>query len=643
MVMQSYRSRRFAAGAEVSPDGGTHFRVWAPQRRRVVLMLHTLGTSIQLAPDGHGYFATHVRESGPGTLYSYQLDDDARLYPDPASRFQPEGPHGPSEVVDATYPWTDGSWQGISLYGQVFYELHIGTFTPEGTYQAAERELPALRELGVTCLEVMPLAEFPGRFGWGYDGVDLFAPVHLYGRPEDLRRFIDRAHATGLGVILDVVYNHLGPDGNYLEAFSPHYFTDRYPNEWGRSIDFDGPDSGPVREFFAANAAYWIGEYHFDGLRLDATQSVIDRSPRHILAEISAAARSAAGRRSIALIAENEPQQTRLVRPVEAGGYGIDALWNDDFHHTSAVAATGRSEAYYSDYTGRPQELISAAKWGFLYQGQRYAWQRKRRGTPALDLSPAAFVTFLENHDQVANSACGKRLSQLTAPGVYRALSALFLLMPGTPMLFQGQEFASSKPFLYFADHEPELAGRVREGRAEFLAQFPSICDWMAHAALPDPSAPETFERCKLDFSEREEHAATYSLYRDLLALRRTDGAFRDQGRRQRLDGAVLGSDAFVLRFFNPALNSDYAGGAPGEDRLLLVNLGRDLRLESVAEPLLAPPSEARWRLRWSSEHPRYGGVGAPSIEDEDGIWRLPARSAVVMAPEPGPLSEGET
>jgi maltooligosyltrehalose trehalohydrolase len=226
---------------------------------------------------------------------------------------------------------------------------------------------------------------------------------------------------------------------------------------------------------------------------------------------------------------------------------------------------------------------------------------------------------------------------------VYRALSALFLLMPGTPMLFQGQEFASSKPFLYFADHEPELAGRVREGRAEFLAQFPSICDWMAHAALPDPSAPETFERCKLDFSEREEHAATYSLYRDLLALRRTDGAFRDQGRRQRLDGAVLGSDAFVLRFFNPALNSDYAGGAPGEDRLLLVNLGRDLRLESVAEPLLAPPSEARWRLRWSSEHPRYGGVGAPSIEDEDGIWTLPARSAAVMAPEPGPLSEGET
>jgi maltooligosyltrehalose trehalohydrolase len=527
----------------------------------------------------------------------------------------------------------------VTPLGQVLYELHVGTFTPEGTFEAAARELQSLRDLGITCIELMPVAEFAGRFGWGYDGVDLFAPKHEYGRPDDLRRLIDRAHAVGLGVILDVVYNHLGPDGNYLEAFAPDYFTDRHPNEWGRAINFDGDRSGPVREFFVANAVHWIHEYHFDGLRLDATQSIIDSSPVHVIAEISRAARQAAGGRSILLVAENEPQEARLARSEARGGYGLDALWNDDFHHSAVVAVTGRSEAYYSDHRGAPQELISAAKWGFLFQGQRYAWQQKRRGTPALDLPPWAFVTFIENHDQVANSSRGFRLAALTTPGRYRALTALLLLMPATPMLFQGQEFASSRPFLYFADHREDLALQVRRGRVEFLRQFPNIADPAMRERLRDPGDPETFASSKLDLGERERHRGVYALHHDLLELRRTDDAFAAQGAGRRLDGAVLGSEAFVLRFFADARDGAEANATPGApragDRLLMVNVGRDLRLDVAPEPLLAPPSGRQWSVRWSSEDPAYGGDGTPEIESESGSWRLPGHAAVVLAPAP--------
>jgi maltooligosyltrehalose trehalohydrolase len=631
--MQSFRSRRLGAGAEIVPGSGVRFSVWAPHRRRVTVVTRNPAGKVELESERDGYFSTDVPDARVGTLYHFQLDDDSKLYPDPASRFQPDGPHGPSEVIDPKFPWTDSDWPGISPHGQVLYELHIGSFTPDGTYEAASRELQALSDLGVTCVELMPVAEFAGRFGWGYDGVDLFAPMHHYGRPEDLRRFVDRAHEVGLGVILDVVYNHLGPDGNYLESFSPDYFTDRYANEWGKSINFDGPHSEPVREFFVSNAAYWIEEYHFDGLRLDATQSIVDQSPRHIIAEIADATRAAARPRSVLLVGENEPQRARLARPGTEGG--LDALWNDDFHHSAVVAVTGRAEAYYSDYQGSPQELISAAKWGFLYQGQRYAWQKGRRGTPALDLSPAAFVTFIENHDQVANSSRGMRLAQLTTPGRYRALSALLLLLPSTPMLFQGQEFASSKPFLYFADHKPEVAALVRRGRVEFLSQFSSLQDPAIRERLRDPSDPETFQQCKLDFAERWRHAGVYALYRDLLALRRSETAFRDQGRGRRLDGAVLGHDALLLRFFvTPAGEAGRDEQMTG-DRLLLLNLGRDLRLEPAPEPLLAPPERCRWTVRWSSEDPAYGGNGTPSVEDDHGNWRLPGHSAVVMNPVP--------
>ena len=339
---------------------------------------------------------------------------------------------------------------------------------------------------------------------------------------------MDHAHALGLGVILDVVYNHVGPDGNFLAKFSPDYFTDRYSTDWGPAINFDGEYSGPVREFFLANAGYWIDEFHFDGLRLDATQEIYDQSAEHILAAIAQQVRQSARGRATILVAENEPQQTKLVRPPAQGGYGLDALWNDDFHHSATVALTSHNEAYYADYHGTPQEFISALKWGYLYQGQWYTWQKQRRGTPTFGLKPATFVTFLQNHDQIANSGTGLRCHQLTSPGRYRAMTALMLLGPGTPMLFQGQEFAASSPFFYFADHNAELAPLVRRGRAEFLSQFPSLACPAMQSRLPDPGDPRTFEQSKLDFSERQQHAETYALHRDLLKLRRQDPVLRE-------------------------------------------------------------------------------------------------------------------
>ncbi|HEX3128063.1 MAG TPA: malto-oligosyltrehalose trehalohydrolase [Thermoanaerobaculia bacterium] len=608
-------SRRLPIGAEVVPEG-VHFRVWAPRRRRVEVV-HDAGTA-ELEGEGDGYFSGLMEGIGAGALYRYRLDGGG-AFPDPASRFQPEGPHGRSRVVDpSTFEWTNRDWPGVEPEGQILYEMHVGTFTREGTWEAAARELPELARLGITVVEMMPITEFPGRFGWGYDGVDLFAPSHLYGEPDDLRRFVDRAHAAGIGVILDVVYNHFGPDGNYLRQFSDSYFTDRHENDWGDAINFDGEDAGPVREFYLANAGYWIDEFHFDGLRLDATQDIHDASAEHILAAVVRRVRETARGRTTFLVAENEPQETRLVRPLERGGYGIDALWNDDFHHSAQVALTGRNEAYYTDYLGTAQELISAVKYGYLYQGQRYSWQKQRRGSPGLDLPPWAFVSYLQNHDQVANSGQGERCHRLSDPGRFRAMTALLLLAPATPMLFQGQEFCSSAPFLYFADHNPELAEAVRKGRLEFLSQFPSLADPEVQAVIATPHDPATFERCKLDFAERERHAGCYALHRDLLRLRREDAAFLG-----RMDGAVLTSDALVLRFFDPE-----------GDRLLLVNLGRDLHLVPAPEPLLAPPEDRRWEILWSSEDPEYGGSGAPPPEDEEEGWRIPGHAAVVLRPK---------
>jgi maltooligosyltrehalose trehalohydrolase len=608
-------------------DSGVHFRVWAPIRKTVDVLIEG-GESVRLEAEGSGYFSGLVASahdgsrSRAGSRYRYRLDG-GEAFPDPASRFQPEGPHGPSEVVDpAAFKWTDQQWRGVTLPGQVIYEMHIGTFTKEGTWRSAQEHLPQLAETGITVLEVMPVAEFPGRFGWGYDGVQLFAPTHLYGAPGDFRRFVDRAHSLGLGVVLDVVYNHLGPDGNYIPEFAPQYFSSAICTDWGPAINFDGQDSGPVREFCIANACYWIDEFHLDGLRLDATQDIHDTSENHILRAMAREARQRASPRDIIFIAENEPQQVQLVKPPDQGGYGLDGLWNDDFHHSAMVALTGHNEAYYTDYLGTPQEFISAVKYGYLYQGQRYKWQEKRRGSAGLDMHPASLITFIQNHDQVANSAYGARCHMLAAPGKLRAITALLLLGPGTPMLFQGQEFAASSPFLYFADQKAALSDMIGQGRIEFLAQFRSLATPEMAERFSDPASLATFERCKLDHSERETHREAYELHRDLLKLRR-DPVLHAQKRRG-VDGAVLAPEAFLLRFF----------GENGDDRLLLVNLGRDLHLDPAPEPLLAPPADSEWTTLWSSEHPRYGGTGTPQLDTEEN-WRIPGYAAVLLKPEP--------
>jgi maltooligosyltrehalose trehalohydrolase len=606
-------------GADLTSTGAVRVRVWAPNHDAVSVVMDGRDTPLAAEPCG---YRSGVVPGRAGSRYGFRFPGDDRVYPDPASRFQPEGPHALSEVVDpAAYEWRDEAWAGLSLPGQVLYELHVGTYTPEGTWRAAARHLPRLRDLGVTAIQMMPVAEFDGEFGWGYDGVAWFAPTRLYGRPDDLRAFVDAAHQLGLGVVLDVVYNHLGPSGNYLSRFASGYVSNRYQNEWGDAIDFEGPEARPVRDFVLANVEYWIREFHIDGFRLDATQQIFDASPTHILSELAARARSTTDR-GVLLTAENEPQHTRLIRGPDEGGYGLDAMYNDDFHHAARVALTGIREAYYSDYEGSSRELLGAARWGFLFQGQHYSWQNAARGTPALDRRPEQFVCFIENHDQVANFGNGSRLNGLAAPGNLRALTALLLLMPATPLLFQGQEWGSKAPWNYFAAHRGSLGTSVREGRRAFMAQFKRLAASDATASQPDPTARGTFEACRLDHRLDEHEKRLWQLHQDLLALRRTDPVFGALP-RERPEGATLNDDAFLLRF-----------GRGADVRLLVVNLDNDLVLARAAEPLVAPPEGTTWSLLWSSESPAYGGGGTPPPEPDR--WLIPGHAAVVLAPGAG-------
>lgn len=617
--------RQAPIGAEtIAETSATHFRVWANNHSNVEVVFDDGRPAVPLTAEGGGYFSGLAPDTRAGALYKFRLDGEGP-FPDPASRFQPKGPHHFSQVVDpGNFEWTDAQWPGISLPGQVVYELHLGTFTRAGTWTAAGEKLDYLRDLGVTVIEVMPVADFPGRFGWGYDGVQPYAPASIYGTPDDMRRFVDRAHALKMAVILDVVYNHIGPDGNYFKEYSQSYFSEKHTTDWGQGLNFDGADSGPVREYFCENAAYWIREFHLDGLRLDATQDIHDESARHIIAELVMAARRAADRRSIILVGENEPQDTRLIRPLSEGGYGLDALWNDDFHHSASVALTAKADAYYTDYRGTAQEFVSSLKHGYLYQGQWYRWQGKRRGTPTFGTPREAMVTFIQNHDQVANSARGQRVDQLTSPGKYKALTAVMLLGPGTPMLLQGQEFASSAPFLFFADHKPPLAKLVHEGRIEFLKQWRSLKLPEMGTCFAEPGDVSTFERCKLDFDEIKRHGTVFALHRDLLRLRREDPVLSRQG-ADGLDGAVLNERCFVIRYFSPGHKMD---------RLLLVNLGSDLNFNPAPEPLLAPPLGAEWEKLWSTDDPDYGGCGTPPL-DTDQNWLIPGEAAVLLLPIP--------
>lgn len=507
----------------------TRFTVWAPRAQRVELVLEGRRHAMQRSDDGH--HALEV-DATPGARYGFSLDGGAPL-PDPRSRAQPDGVHGLSAVVRPSSP--TGGWRGRDIGDSVIYELHVGTFTPEGTFDAAIAKLDHLVALGVDAIELMPVAEFPGDRGWGYDGVDLYAPHHAYGGPEALDRLIAACHGRGLAVLIDVVYNHMGPDGNYLERYGP-YFTDRHHTPWGKAMNFDGPDSDPVRAHVLDSALMWLRDHDADGVRIDAVHAMVDLSATHVVEQLSHTVHELGRRngRRYWVIAESDLNDPRVVRSRDQGGWGCDAQWNDDLHHALHALLTGERAGYYGDF-GAIADLAMALRQAFVYDGRWSAFRRRTHGRPAGDLSGHRFVAYAQDHDQVGNRANGERLARLVGPGRLRIAAAVVLLGPYVPMLFMGEEWGATSPFLYFTDHrDGDLAHSVREGRRHELAHF----GWRPEG-IPDPQSPETFERSKLDWAEtgRDPHRAILEWYRALIALRRELPELRD-GLRDAIDVA---------------------------------------------------------------------------------------------------------
>ncbi len=583
-------------------EGGARFRVWAPRRKHVELVLERPGGETRpLEKAEDGTFSGFVPGVRAGELYRYRLDGEGP-FPDPVSRFQPHGVHGPSEIVDPRrFLWSDEGWPGVVIEDLIIYELHVGTFSSAGTFAGARGRLPYLRDLGVTGIELMPVAAFSGRWNWGYDGVALLAPASCYGRPDDLRELVDSAHRLGLAVLLDVVYNHFGPDGAYQGAFSPGYFTEQHRTPWGAAVNLDGPLSGMVRDFLVENALAWLHEYHLDGLRLDATHALVDDSPRHFLAELTSRVREGVGDRPRLIIAEDRRNLAHMVRPEAEGGWGLDAVWADDFHHQVRHALAGDSDGYYRDFTGTTADLATTLRQGWFFTGQHSAYLGGPRGTDPVGLPPRRFVICLQNHDQVGNRAMGERLHHQIDPAAYRAATALLLCAPETPLLFAGQEWAASTPFLYFTDHEPTLGRLVSEGRRREFRSFAAFMDPTARERIPDPQDPGTFARSHLDWEEagREPHASILRLYRALLALRRDEpllGAADWEGfeveaqgdaalvlRRSGSNGRTL---AVLLQLRGPGLVRLTAGGrTPGCSRWSLLFCSEDKAF--CADPIL--------------------------------------------------------
>jgi maltooligosyltrehalose trehalohydrolase len=504
------------------------FRVWAPDRRQVDVVLPGIsgGTRAPMRRREGGWWAATVSGAGPGTDYAFSIENGPAL-PDPRSPFQPAGIHGPSRVVDhGAFAWSDGGWRGLPLAGSVLYECHIGTFSREGTFDGAIGRLEHLAALGVDAVELLPVAEFSGDRGWGYDGVDLFAPHHAYGGPDGLKRLIDAAHARGLGVLLDVVYNHLGPAGNYLPRFGP-YFSGRHRTNWGPAVNFDGPDSDEVRRFVIDNALMWLRDYHCDGLRLDAVHAIADDSATHILEQLAAevAALAAHLGRPAFVIAESDLNNPVFVRSADAGGYGLDAAWADEWHHALHATLTGDRSGYYADFGPLPL-LAKALRQAWVYDGSYSPHRRRVHGRPPAGLAGSQFVVFTQNHDQVGNRAAGQRTAALIGDGRLRVAAALLLTSPFVPLLFQGEEWGASTPFQYFTSHaDPELGRAVSDGRRGEFAAF----GW-APEDIPDPQDPATFERSRLDWAElgEERHASLLGWYRELIALRRRVPALTD-------------------------------------------------------------------------------------------------------------------
>ena len=598
--------------------GATTFRVWAPDHRELELVIND-GTPRRLVRDPEGYWSGTFDDVHAGDLYTYRVDGRPPL-PDPASRFQPQGVHGPSQVIDpSTFPWTDDGWQAPPIERLVFYELHVGTFTPEGTFRAAIDRLPYLADLGVTAIELMPVADFPGDRNWGYDGVALFAPARCYGTPDDLRAFIDAAHRRRLAVVLDVVYNHFGPDGAYAMAFSEYYLTDRHESPWGRGVNVDGPHSRHVRRFFIENARHWVHEYHVDGLRLDATHAIQDEGTPHFLAELTASVRASA-RRPITIVAEDHRNLASMLQPVDQGGWGLDAVWADDLHHELRVHVAGDHDSYYRDFTGTTDDIARTLRQGWFFTGQMSEHLGCLRGTDPSPLDLARFIVCIQNHDQIGNRADGARLNHQVDAAVFRTLSVLLLLAPQTPLLFMGQEWAAASPFLFFTDHHEELGREVTRGRRREFAAFAAFREAIADAIVPDPQDAGTFEASRLNWDERgrPEHGAVLHLYQRTLALRR-DLALYDRRLRQACDASALDDDTISMR----------VGGNDSVERLTVV-----VRLSSPGSVRL---ETKRLEVLLTTEDPEFTSDAQPIAITEDGLTFARAGALVLRGPRLAP------
>ena len=603
---------RLDLGATPTEGGGTFFRVWAPKVKSLSVRILTGKEDrvVRLPEEGNGYFAATVSGVSEGTGYFYLLDDGTER-PDPASRFQPKGVHGPSQVVNpAGFPWTDGGWQGIPLDTYVIYELHVGTFTEEGTFEAIIPRLDYLVELGVTAVELMPVGQFPGERNWGYDGVYPYAPQNSYGGPEGLKRLIDACHARGVAVILDVLYNHLGPEGNYLNCFG-HYFSDRYRTPWGDAVNFDGPYSDGVRHYFISNALYWVTEFHIDTLRLDAIHGIFDFSARHILQELSEAVHGQARvhGRELHVIAESSLNDVRTITPPEFGGHGLDAQWNDDFHHALRTVLTGEQDGYYVDF-GDFSQLVKAFREGFVYSGQYSRYRKRRHGCSSTLISPAKFVVFSQNHDQVGNRMRGDRLARAVSLEKLKLAAGAVLLSPYLPLLFMGEEYGETAPFPYFVSHgDPELVEAVRRGRKQEFASFA----WQGD--IPDPQAEETFLAAKIDPELRHEgvHRTLFSLYRELIRLRKELNPLRKFSREDMEIVGIEPEKILVMRRWSG-----------GDEILCLFNL--DDRQHNV--PVSVRHGSCRKVLDSADE--KWGGVGGRAAGE---LFAGTGDTLVTMAP----------
>lgn len=537
-------------GATLTPQG-VQFRLWAPAAKQVELVLEApRQEKVPMTRDADGYFSTLISKLGAGALYRYRVDGKGP-FPDPVSRFQPTGIHGVSMVVEAeSFAWTDKGWKGVAAKDLVIYELHVGAFTPEGTFAAATQRLRDLKALGITAIELLPVADFPGKRNWGYDGVALFAPARCYGTPDDLRRLVNEAHGLELAVLMDVVYNHLGPDGNYTGIYSDQYFTTRHRSPWGAGVNLDGPGAHEVRHFFIENARHWIHEYHMDGLRLDATHAIIDESPKHFLEELTESLHATVPERTLVIIAEDHRNLDHMVVPRKQQGWGLDGVWADDFHHQMRRLLAGDHESYYQDFRGTTKDLAETLQRGWFFTGQPSKNLNELRGTQPDHLPYSAFVICLQNHDQIGNRPKGDRLHHAISPAAYRAASAVLLCAPETPLLFMGQEWAATSPFIFFTDHEPELGEKVTQGRREEFKNFSAFRDSAMREQIPDPQAAASFERSQLRWDERDKapHAGILAFYKRMLDVRKTERALRDLERRHVHAGALDEETIALLR-----------------------------------------------------------------------------------------------